>query len=329
MSSQTNGFRLPAAGVLLLGAAILSACSGSDSPVGCGAADCVEEVEAFPRLLSSLDTMMARGRQYEPRYRLWSNGLVKDRRLVLPDGGQVDTSDRSAWVFPDGTRIFKTFSVTTTTGGGSRPIETRLMVKRNGKWEFGVYLWRADGSDAELQEGRLPVPVALTDAQGRSFTHQVPSPVQCGLCHLTNPTTVIGFSELQLNGPSGGAPTQLESFYQNGVLGGTLPSNPEVVEAPDEATRSVIGYVQGNCRFCHNAQTLAGGVDFSHPVFLQNTVNQPGQVGGILIKPGDPDGSVLYQRFSSGDMPALGVQMGDSAAYEMVREWILTHDFGG
>jgi hypothetical protein len=38
--------------------------------------------------------------------------------------------------------------------------------------------------------------------------------------------------------------------------------------------------------------------------------------------------SEIFVRFSTGQIPALGVQLGDSAARVMVRAWIMTHDFG-
>jgi len=317
--------------VLLAVVWLLSACS--DSPTGCTGPDCDPVVAVvFPPVLSQLDPFSAGSNLYAPQYLLWSNGLVKERRLSLPSGAAVNTDVRSTWVFPDGTRLFKTFSVTSEEAPtGKRPVETRVMVKREGNWEFGVYLWRADGSDAELLDGRVPVPVPLVDAQGRSFIHQVPSLPQCNLCHLTNSTMVIGFSELQLNAPltGEGGQTQLEAFFQTGVLSGSMPPDPEAVSGIDDLTRDLIGYFEGNCAFCHNQKTLAGSLDLSHKVFLENTVNQPSQTGGFLIRPQDPDGSVFFQRFTSGQMPALGVQMGDSAAYLQLQEWILTHDFGG
>jgi len=288
--------------------------------------------EAFPRLLSDLEGELARGQPYSPRHPLWTNGLEKDRRLVLPVGATVDASNRSAWVFPPGTRFFKTFSVTSSqSGNGVRPVETRVMFRGNQGWEFGVYLWRADGSDAELHGGGLPVAVPLVDAEGRSFTHQVPSLPQCNLCHLTNLTTVIGFSELQLNvqSPVVGGTNQLEAFFQAGLLSGALPGDPDAVEGADQLTRDIVGYAQGNCSFCHNEKTLAGGLNLSHPVFLANTLNRPSVTGGILIQPGDPDGSVYYQRFSGGTMPALGVQLGDSVTYGELRDWIEDYPPGG
>ena len=87
---------------------------------------------------------------------------------------------------------------------------------------------------------------------------------------------------------------------------------------PEENTRLVKGYVQGNCVQCHN-----GGVaiDFGHENFLQNTINVEGR-DGILIVPGNPDQSVFYRLFSGGEMPPLGVQLIDRETVDLFGTWI-------
>jgi mono/diheme cytochrome c family protein len=166
----------------------------------------------------------------------------------------------------------------------------------------------------------------VVNHEGRTINHRVPGRGQCQVCHGSNTTFIIGFTELQLNSTLTGEPTtQLAKFYQNGTLAGTLPGTPASVSGPDAATTEVLGYVQGNCVHCHNT---GSSLDLSPGTFLANTVNQPGPFSGRpLIVPQDPDASEIYLRFSTGQMPALGVQFGDSAAKAMVRSWITTHSF--
>ena len=308
-----------AAAVLALLA--LSACKDSGtSPTDDG---------ALPPLLSQLVGDGTGDQAYQPRWELWTNGAIKTRTIELTQGGQIGTSDRANYAFPEGARFLKTFSYLTQDSPGSPvPVETRVIRRRNGEWETGVYLWRADGSDAELSAGTSEIPVPIVDQQGRSFSHRVPSRGQCQVCHGNNPTFIIGFTELQLNSTlDGEATTQLAAFYQNGTLGGTLPGTPVAIQGPDAATIDVLGYIQGNCTHCHNT---GSDLDLSPATFLARTVNQPGPFSGkTLIAPQQPDSSQIYIRFSSGQMPVLGVQLGDSAARAMVRDWILGHDFGG
>ena len=65
--------------------------------------------------------------EYVPDPPLWSDGMKKQRFLVLPTGTQIDNSDPKRWQFPVGTLFIKTFFDDSGAGGASRPIETRLI----------------------------------------------------------------------------------------------------------------------------------------------------------------------------------------------------------
>jgi mono/diheme cytochrome c family protein len=303
--------------------ALLAACGESTTPT---------DQDTLPQLLSQLVGDGAGEQYYEPRWQLWTNGTVKQRTVELVDGGEIGTADRTSWSFPDGTRFLKTFSYLTQSSPTTPvPVETRVIRRRNGEWETGVYIWRADGSDAELGAATSEIVVSVVDKDGRGIGHRVPSRGQCQVCHGNNTTFIIGFTELQLNSTlAGESGTQLATFYQNGTLGGAFPGTPASVQGPDAPTVDVLGYVQGNCVHCHNTKNAtSGGLDLTPATFLAKTVNQPGPfTGKTLIVPQDPDNSEVFVRFSTGQMPALGVQLGDSAARAMVRAWITTHDFG-
>jgi hypothetical protein len=299
---------------------VLAAAACGDSPTDPG------NESAFPALLSELDIDAAEAILFEPQWKLWTNGSVKTRKIWLQDGGTIATANRAEWSFPDGTRFSKTFSYLTQASPNTPvPVETRIIRRRGGQWEPAGYLWRDDGSDADLLDGDAPTPVPIVDAQGRSFTHQIPSLSQCQVCHGLNPTFPIGFSELNLNNTlAGRSTTQLAQFASMGFYDSPVSANPTQIVASDAETLAILGYVQGNCRHCHNQNST---LDLSPATFLQRTVDQTGPSGLTLITPQDPDGSLIYTRFSSGSMPALGVQLPDSAARAMLRTWIETHNF--
>ena len=266
--------------------------------------------------------------EYRPAYELWSNGGAKERFLVLPEGAAVDTS-AERWTFPDGTFLFKTFSFPDA-AGDLRPVETRVMRLRDGEWEFAVYLWSDDGADAELADIAASTDVEV-GPEGDRFTHAVPSLRDCRTCHESQPGIVIGLDELRLNAPlAGGDETQLARLHAHGVLSGPLPESPETIDASDEATREVLGYLHGNCAHCHNGTAgPSTSFDMRHPVALENLVGQPtegiGAPPGVRVEPGSPEDSVLFQLFTaSGDdqMPPLGVQRIDGAAVDMLETWI-------
>jgi len=302
------GFRRPFA-VLGLGL-ILSGCGGED-----GIAPPPATNDGFPPLLSELGVS---GRTFEPQYPLWTNGSSKVRTISLPAGTQVDTSDRTSWAYPEGTVLAKTFAYERPEGGADRKIETRIIRVRDGQFETATYLWADDQSDASLL-GSAAVSVEVTTAQGNSFTHIVPGANSCRQCHTTSTPFVLGFSELQLNHtPDGSGTSQLRLFADAGLLSGGVPTTPEEIGG-DPAIRDMVGYVQGNCVHCHNSSELG---DFSHGVFLANTIDQPSRTGGLIVQMQHPDSSAFYRRFATGNMPPLGVEVRDSVMIERVRAWI-------
>src|SRR5688572_30305860 len=91
---------------------------------------------------------------YVPDPPLWSDGMEKDRFILLPEGKKIDNTT-SRWVFPIGTIFIKTFVDDSGAGGKSRAIETRF-IRRVGdenaftEYDFYLYEWNAEGTDATL-----------------------------------------------------------------------------------------------------------------------------------------------------------------------------------
>jgi hypothetical protein len=96
----------------------------------------------------------------------------------------------------------------------------------------------------------------------------------------------------------------------------SVPADPRaaICPAPDAAPAAVTyDQVQqiftDNCVTCHD---VAGMLDLTAGSSRNNLVNQPAPApdscGGILVAPGDPTGSYLYQKLSSAT-PCYGAQM--------------------
>lgn len=266
-----------------------------------------------------------RAHRYEPRYPLWTNGSEKQRFAVLPAETTIDVEQRP-WGFPVGALFFKTFSYQDV------PIETRVLRLTDGGWEFDVYLWNEDATEAELLAGLVPTEVAVTK-EGETFTHEVPSTLQCRTCHESAPDPVLGFDELRLNGPlqEGGRP-QLQDLANEGVLSRSI-TEAERIAAPDELTARVFGYFSGNCVHCHNGgEGPSSAFSLRHDVAWDNTVDVASTselVSGIRVLPGDPENSGLFLAMSRVEddaraqpMPPVGVQRRDDEALELLRQWI-------
>ena len=259
---------------------------------------------------------------YTVRYPLWSDGASKERHLLLPAGGTIDTSDPDHWAFPEGTRLFKEFAV------DGRPVETRLLWKAGPSrddWLYTAYRFREDESDADA------VPEGEVDALGTG--HDIPDTAACRDCHRGGGDFVLGVGALQIDRDS------FDEWIDQGVLTTGAPWE----EPPGTGEeRAALGYLHGNCGHCHGdvhplstmrSMRLWLPVGTSDPQLapaLTTTTDQEAQhlIDGsaTLLIPGDPDASQLLLRMGRRDvyqMPTRGTEQVDSEGLSVIRAWIL------
>jgi hypothetical protein len=292
----------------------------------------LSETGVFPHLLD-LNQVAPEAIAYEPMWPLWSSGSEKSRVLVLPEGTQIDNTDPGKWIFPLGTLIFKTFSFPNDDGQWN-PVETRLMRKEEEDWTYHVYQWNEEGTDAALISIQKKTPVSALGPDGETFEHLIPSLLQCRKCHESNPTRVIGFSELQLSTSADNLAPLIDTLVEKEHLLVTPTQPLPTLTHEDPLTQEVMGYMQGNCTTCHNGgDGPATSFDLHHTVMLENTVNMPtegsGSADGIRVVPGHPEESILFVGFSGETtdqevkmMPPLGADKMDKEAVELFRNWI-------
>ena len=192
-------------------------------------------VAAFPRKLSESglfesvkDHRMKAGViPYSVNAPFWSDGLHKERFLVVPGDEKVEYTPTRGWNVPDRTVAVKSFAIEREEGDPAtrRWVETRFFTKQNGEWAGYSYLWNEEGTDAEL------VPAAGTDrtfrvqtATGvRGQTWHYPSRMECLTCHSRAANFVLGLSANQMNkvhAYGGGRDNQLRTFEHLGLFKG-------------------------------------------------------------------------------------------------------------
>lgn len=263
---------------------------------------------------------------YTPQFELWSDGAQKQRWILLPAGQQIDTSNMDEWLFPEGTKVWKQFSV------GAVRIETRLLEKRgpgDADWLSLAYIWSADGKDAVAE------PLGAIDSHHTG--HDVPAAGECSACHAGRRSFILGFSAIQLAARAAGDEIDLDGLAQQGWLS-SPPAGPLVVPG-NSVEAAALGYLHANCSHCHN-QTRPersgarcfdphNDADFTLKVAqLDGVLSTPTYrtVVGHAVKRGDPDGSKLYKLVGSRglfrQMPPLATQQVDSAALANLRVWI-------
>lgn len=274
---------------------------------------------------------------YNVRYELWSDGAEKARWLHLPLGTQVDTSEMNRWAFPVGTKVWKEFRV------AGVPVETRLLEKRHdgeGGWLMIAFVWRADGSDADA------APLGQVDAGGTP--HDVPAQTDCVLCHQEKRAQALGgwsFGDV-LNGV---AAIQLSAEGGNGSLSllasrGLLSAPPSgEFEVPGTGVvKAALGYLHANCGHCHDDLVpLSRSRQLRFRLRVTDTTPETTKTyqttigvaavhtelgfDGVIVVPGDPDHSQLYQRISSRgatQMPPLATEVVDPTGSATIRDWI-------
>ncbi|HEU4412260.1 MAG TPA: hypothetical protein VFS43_43865 [Polyangiaceae bacterium] len=260
---------------------------------------------------------------FEPRFAFWSDGVEKKRWLWLPPGTKVDASDPDHWRFPIGARLYKEFSQ-----NGKR-LETRL-VERTGPGTFdywmGAFVWLEDQSDAVFAEE------GAADVLGTQ--HDVPKAKLCPSCHNGEPSRVLGFSAMQLEGSPVAA------------MGLVDPPPPAVPGPPGgDVARAALGYLHANCGHCHYDGGLAWrDTDVVLRLSVAETTVESSEIytsnlgvpvqffqeGGLTLRVdgGAPDQSALLFRMNyRGDdkqMPPIATERVDEQGVRLVRDWIMT-----
>lgn len=284
---------------------------------------------------------------FTPQYPLWSDGSRKARWMWLPPGARIDASRADAWQFPPGTRLWKEFSM-------GRRVETRLIERLDdGQWRYATYVWREDGSDAELagEEGIPAHPVAAAPG-GR---YRILARADCRACHEAAAVPVLGVSALQLSPdrdpnaanalPPRPGDVDLPALQARGLLHGLdrrLLASPPRIAARAPTERAALGYLHGNCGHCHNRDgaeprlpldlVLAQPARAMQPAdavvaaLLRTPLRYRRPGAEHLLVPGDPAHSVLAQRPASTDpnvrMPPLGTSVPDPAGLALLARWI-------
>ncbi len=273
--------------------------------------------------------------EYAPNFALWADAASKRRWYSLPAGTTIDTTDMDHWVFPQGMRIWKEFSV------GSAKIETRYIEKTGpgnttADWFYMAYQWDAAEDDT------IEVPFGVTNANGTS--HDIPSQFVCTGCHENLvPTRLLGFGAIQLDGAS---PLSLQDLIDQNALSAPPTGAAPYFPVPGNATvKAALGYLHANCGHCHNptsqvyisvgvtmqlrltVDSLAAATDTPpYQTAVGATATQPIDSLTEIIVPGDPSMSLMIDRFETANpathMPALGSKMMDPTGDATLRAWI-------
>lgn len=121
---------------------------------------------------------------YELNAPFWSDGAIKKRFAVIPNGTTVAFRANGDWTFPAGSVFVKHFDlpVSDADPGVTRRLETRVLVKQDDGEVYGAtYKWRADQTDADLLDGSLTENVTIaTESLGNLTAQDIGNPAFSG-----------------------------------------------------------------------------------------------------------------------------------------------------
>lgn len=284
---------------------------------------------------------------------LFSDYATKHRFFRLPEGEQMTIDADGDVVFPEGSVLVKTFGFLADLRdptSAERLIETRLLVRRNGRWDALVYRYDADGHEARLWQYGARVPVEWDNAAGThvSITYRVPDAVQCNNCHGgLDPVHLLGVRVRQLDrdhdygAAGGGVANQLDHYVAMGLLA-SVPAAADRHALADPFGSADLelrarSYLEANCAHCHRVNGgsdqsgLLLGIDITDPLRL-GICKDPAAAGhgaggrAVDIAPGEPDASVMVYRVESEEggvkMPELPTVLHHAEGAALIREWI-------
>lgn len=199
--------------------------------------------------------------EYSLSTKLFTDYAIKQRLIALPSGEQMDFNGDGLPIFPNNTVIAKTFYYNndeTDLSQGKNIIETRLLIKLDGSWEYKTYIWNDAQTDAVLDTEGAIVPVTWVNANGmtQNVDYEVPSETDCFTCHNnSNVATPIGPKLRTLNFEYNGS-NQLQALIDNNMLQGladpmTVSVLPNWEDTSLDLERRARAYMDINCAHCH------------------------------------------------------------------------------
>lgn len=297
------------------------------------------------------------GMHYDLITPLFTDYASKYRFVYVPEGKQAAYASRDSFEFPVGSIIVKTFSMPNdflNSGAGEEIIETRLLIRRDNGWAALPYIWREDGSDADLAlaGGVQTLEWIHSDGTSRTTEYVIPDGNACKVCHGgTAPADangavleddealmvlgVIGLKARFMNRDNvydGEVLNQLAHMSEQGILAG-VPSDLDSIDtvpdwedtAADLESRSK-GYLDINCAHCHNPKGFASNsalsLDYWRPVDTEYGLCKPPVAAGAgsggfsySIDPGSSATSIMTFRMDSNDTAIRMPEIGRSITH--------------
>lgn len=262
--------------------------------------------------------------EYNLNTPLFTDYAKKQRLVALPEGEKmsvVSGNEDDLPNFPDNTVTAKTFYYNLDDNNaslGKTIIETRVLIKINGQWEAGNYVWNAEQTDAVLDNTTSQVAITYVDSDGdtQNVDYKIPSAQDCITCHQNAGNMIpIGPKLRNLNNNN-----QLEDLIANNHLENSDLTAITVLPKWNDNSFSLENraraYMDVNCATCH---TAGGYCEFQSTLSL--SFETPFANTNIYERRVDIDDRMQsYQPDFS--MPYIGTTFIHSEGYNLVRTYL-------
>ncbi|MFT7588073.1 MAG: putative repeat protein (TIGR03806 family) [Limisphaerales bacterium] len=289
---------------------------------------------------------------YELNSALFSDYTSKLRFVWMPQGSAAKWTDEEVFDFPEGAVLIKNFFYKSELTRNI--IETRLLIKRENKWESLPYIWNETQTEAylKLAGGKAKIDLAKYVGNPHStkasfeFDYIVPNKNQCKGCHsVSGDLKPIGPKARNLNkliNYGFGDESQLDKWINMGYLSEAPESDyrPSIEDYNNENALlhdRALAYLEINCGHCHRSEgpastsglhLITSEKELSKLGFCKTPVAAGKGSGGLSydIHPGKPDSSILLYRMKIQDpgirMPEVGRQVLHQEGVDLISEWI-------
>ena len=301
---------------------------------------------------------------YAPASSLFTDYAHKKRFVWMPAGTKATyNSDGTVLELPVGAALIKTFYYENVQNianvGGTRIIETRVMIRKSTGWTFADYVWNAEQTEATFSLAGSFTEVSWKDENGivKSTNYRIPSEEQCIICHKAKQTinnqetTVhipIGIKPQNLNwnyNYDGVSKNQLSKWIEAGYLqsGFTFPDQSHTTVDYNDTSKSLElrarSYVDINCAHCHMTDRHCDyrpmrfafsetGVTLTNMGVCVDTEDLQDLPPALrkIVTPGNVNRSMLYYRINTTDetyrMPLHGRTVIHEEGVKLMEDWI-------
>jgi uncharacterized repeat protein (TIGR03806 family) len=272
----------------------------------------------------------------------WASFASTRRWLALPEDGLIGFSPTGAWTFPEGTALVQQLDLP----GASGPVhaETRVLLRQSSGWRGYSYQWSADQTATAHATAPTNADFEVDFGSGpQTLRWHFATSSECLGCHTDAGGRALGLRTRQVNRVTdlgAGPVSQLDHLACLGVFESPIgpASSYSSFPAPEDPRATLDqharAYLDVNCASCHSPGAPAPGgidlrfdtaVDATHTLFVPATHGDLGVPGGLRIRPGHHEASVLAARMTASDssvwMPKLAL-LPDFTGAALVSAWI-------